>query len=62
MAVLDVNILTLDATFIEGHSRREPEDSPSGLSDIEVGSRKHSRNVVLGHGVHLVADLSGEMR
>ncbi len=59
--VLDKETLALDATFIKAYSRRDPEDSSCGLSDIDARLRKQGRNVILGYGVHLAMDTGSEM-
>jgi len=61
MNVLDNRTVALDATFIKAYSRRDPNDSRHGLSDIEAGLRKQGRNVTLGYGVHLAVDTKSEM-
>ena len=61
MNVLDARTVALDATFIEAYSRRDPNDSRHGLSDIEAGLRKQGGNVMLGYGVHLAVDAKSEM-
>jgi len=61
MGVLKDSVLALDATFIKAYSRRDPEDSRRGLSDVEARLRKQGRNVTLGYGVHLAVDTGSEM-
>ena len=61
IGVLDARTVALDATFIEAYSRRDPNDSRHGLSDIEAGLRKQGGNVMLGYGVHLAVDTKSEM-
>ncbi len=61
MNVLDTRTVALDATFIKAYSRRDPEDTRRGFSDVEARLRKQGRNVTLGYGVHLAADTKSEM-
>jgi len=59
--VLNGETLALDATFIQAHSRRDPEDPSCGFSDIDARLRKQGRSVTLGYGVHLAVDAASEM-
>jgi hypothetical protein len=61
MKVLDARTVALDATFIKAYSRRDPNDSRRGLSDVEARLRKQGGNVTLGYGVHLAVDAKSEM-
>jgi len=61
MNVLDARTVALDATFIKAYSRRDPNDSRRGFSDIEARLRKQGGNVTLGYGVHLAVDTKSEM-
>jgi len=57
MNMLDARTVALDATFIKAYSRRDPEDTRRGFSDVEARLRKQGRNVTLGYGVHLAVDV-----
>ncbi|MCJ7505958.1 transposase [Candidatus Bathyarchaeota archaeon] len=57
IGVLDARTVALDATFIKAYSRRDPEDTRRGFSDVEARLRKQGRNVTLGYGVHLAVDV-----
>jgi len=59
--VLDARTVALDAAFIKAYSRRDPNDSRRGLSDIEARLRKQGGNVTLGYGAHLAVDTKSEM-
>ncbi len=59
--MLDKRTVALDAAFIKAYSRRDPNDSRRGLSDIEARLRKQGGNVTLGYGVHLAVDTVSEM-
>jgi transposase len=61
MNVLDARTVALDAAFIKAYSRRDPNNSRRGLSDIEARLRKQGGNVMLGYGVHLAVDTKSEM-
>jgi hypothetical protein len=61
MNILGIRTVALDATFIKAYSRRDPNDSRHGLSDIEAGLRKQGGNVTLGYGIHLAVDTKSEM-
>jgi len=61
IGVLDARTVALDAAFIKAYSRRDPNDSRRGLSDIEARLRKQGGNVTLGYGVHLAVDTKSEM-
>jgi len=59
--ILDERTVALDAAFIKAYSRRDPNDTRRGLSDIEARLRKQGGNVTLGYGVHLAVDTASEM-
>jgi hypothetical protein len=61
MNVLDARTVALDAAFIKAYSRRDPNNSRRGFSDIEARLRKQGGNVTLGYGVHLAVDTKSEM-
>jgi len=61
MGMLDKRTVALDAAFIKAYSRRDPNDTRRGLSDIEARLRKQGGNVILGYGVHLAVDTESEM-
>ena len=61
MNVLDARTVAMDATFIKAYSRRDPEDTRRGFSDVEARLRKQGGNVTLGYGVHLAADTKSAM-
>ncbi len=61
MDMLDKRTVALDAAFIKAYSRRDPNDTRRGLSDIEARLRKQGGNVTLGYGVHLAVDTKSEM-
>jgi len=61
MNVLDARTVALDAAFIKAYSRRDPNNSRRGLSDIEARLRKQGGNVTLGYGAHLAVDTKSEM-
>jgi len=61
IGVLDARTVALDAVFIKAYSRRDPNDSRRGLSDIEARLRKQGGTVTLGYGVHLAVDTKSEM-
>jgi len=61
MDMLDARTVALDAAFIKAYSRRDPNDTRRGLSDIEARLRKQGGNVTLGYGVHLAVDTKSEM-
>jgi hypothetical protein len=61
MGMLNGETLALDAAFIKAYSRRDPDDSRHGLSDIDAGLRKQGGNVTLGYEVRLAVDTGSEM-
>ncbi len=61
MDMLDKRTVALDAAFIKAYSRRDPNDTRRGSSDIEARLRKQGGNVTLGYGVHLAVDTKSEM-
>jgi len=61
LGVLDRKTVALDAAFIKAYSRRDPNDTRRGFSDIEARLRKQGGNVTLGYGVHLAVDTKSEM-